>query len=518
MEYKWKALAVVSIGSLMGAIDASVLLIAFPTVARDLSASLVEMVWVLMIYIVMGTALVLSLSRVADLKGRKRLYNAGFVVFIAGSLLCGLSTSGPELVAFRGLQGVGGAMLVANSFAILTDAFPLRERGRAFGINSVVWGIGSVGGIILGGLILVVTSWRWIFWINLPIGLAATAIAYVVLRESVTPNPRETFDFPAAALFTGALAAFLFGITEGILSGWGAWDAALPMLLSGLLFAGFVAWEWRVSRDPILPFGLFSNRLFNASLAASVLQGTAIFATNFLLMVYFQGIRGIDVLTASYLLIPWSVGVALVGPNAGRLADRYGARWLSTAGLVVQGTALYLFTTITAATPLAVVAGFEALMGIGGGLFFPANTAAIMAGVPRGRYGVGSGVMMTLRNSSVALSYAIALLALTSRLPAGLAASIFGGTFTPGEAAARGLSPSVLSASFLVGMHGAFLLAAGLVALAAVFSLLRGPDLLRLEPGPGHRRTVGRPHSVRAGPPSEGPEGAADGAALAPPP
>lgn len=504
MEYKWKALAVVSIGSLMGAIDASVLLIAFPTVARDLSASLVEMVWVLMVYILMGTALVLSLGRVADMKGRKRLYNAGFVVFILGSLLCGFSTTGVELVVFRGIQGVGGAMLVANSFAILSDAFPLSERGRAFGINSIVWGAGSVSGIILGGLILVVTSWRWIFWINVPIGVAATAVAFLVLRESVTPNPRETFDFPAAALFTGALAAFLLGITEAILYGWGAPRTLVPLACAVPLLGAFAAWELRVSRDPILPFSMFRNRLFNASLGATVLQGLAIFATNFLLMVYFQGIRGIDVLTASYLLIPWSAGVATVGPLAGRLSDRYGARVLATAGLLVQALALYLFTTLSPTTPLSLVAGYEGLMGIGGGLFFPANTAAIMAGVPRGRHGVGSGVMMTLRNSSVALSYAVALLALTSRLPAGTSASIFGGTFAPGEATALGLNPSALTEIFLGGMHAAFFVAVGLVVLAATFSLLRGPSQPAVEASQRHRPTTRRPRSAS-------PEGAAQG-------
>ena len=476
MQYKWRALGIVGIGSLMGAIDGTVLIIAFPAIARDLSASLVAMVWVLMIYILMGTALVLSLGRVADMKGRKRLYNAGFAVFVVGSALSGLAQTGPELVAFRGLQGIGGAMLVANSFAILSDAFPPSERGRAFGINSVVWGTGSVFGIVLGGLILTVTTWRWIFWINVPIGIAATVLAAYFLRESVTPNPRETFDFVASGLFTAGLAAFLFGVTEGILGGWGSTEAVTPIVLAVPLLLAFGLWEWKVSRDPILPFGIFRRWLFSASLAASVLQGIALFATNFLLMVYFQGILGIDVLTAAYLLVPLSVTLGIVGPLGGRLSDRYGARILSTVGLVVQAGVLLLFATVTAATPLALVALYEGLLGVGGGLFFPANTSAIMGGVPRQRFGIASGVMMTLRNSSMALSFALALVALTSQLPGGVAGALFGGAFTPQLVAGLGLSSGQLDAVFLQGMHLAFRASALCVGAAAVFSALRGRE------------------------------------------
>ncbi|MCI4317959.1 MAG: MFS transporter, partial [Thermoplasmata archaeon] len=461
---------------LMGAIDSTVLIIAFPQIARDLSANLVSMVWVIMIYILMGTALILSLGRVADMKGRKKLYNAGFVVFVIGSALCGLAQSGLELVIFRGLQGVGGAMLLANSFALLSDAFPASERGRAFGINSVVWGSGSIFGIVLGGFILTVTSWRWIFWINVPIGITATILAAVVLRESITPNPKDTFDFPAAILFTTGLATFLFGITEGILTSWTDPLALVPLLLSIPLLVSFVIWEWKISRDPILPFSLFRSWLFTASLAASVLQGIAIFATNFLLMVYFQGIRGVSVLNAAYLLVPLSVTLGIVGPIGGRFSDRYGARVLSTSGLLIQGAVLLLFSTITAGTPLWVVATYEAVLGIGGGLFFPANTAAIMGGVPRARYGVASGVMMTLRNSSMALSFALGLVALTSQLPSGTGAILFGGAFTPQVLAHLNLTPTQLNTVFLNGMHLAFRLSAAMVLGAALFSALRGQE------------------------------------------
>jgi EmrB/QacA subfamily drug resistance transporter len=487
MDYKWKALAIVNLGSLMGSIDATVLVIGFPSVARELGASLVEMVWVLMIYLVMGTALVLSLGRLSDMKGRKRLYTAGFAVFILGSGLCGFAATGLQLVLFRALQGVGGAMLIANSFAIVSDAFPPAERGRAFGLNTIVWGAGSVLGIALGGFILAITTWRWIFWINLPIGVVATVIGMLVLRESVTPNPRETFDFPAAFLFVGGLISLLFGVTQGILSTWTAPLTLGPILLAAPLLAGFILWELRVSRDPILPLSLFRSWTFSASLLATVLQGLALFATNFVLMIYFQGIRHVSVLNASYLLLPLFAALMIVGPIGGRLSDRYGARFLSTLGLAVQASALLLLSQLTAATPLSQVAVYEGLLGVGGGLFFPANTAAIMSSAPRNRFGVASGAMMTFRNTAVALSYVVALVALTSQLPAGVGAQLFGGSFNP---QALGLSPAALESTFISGMHSAFLLAALFVAGAAVFSALRGKQVRDPAEGAAPRRTL----------------------------
>jgi EmrB/QacA subfamily drug resistance transporter len=493
VEFKWKVLGVVSVGSLMGAIDSTVLIVAFPSIARDLSASLAEMVWAIMIYTLMGTTLVLSLGRISDMKGRKKMYNAGFVVFVVGSALCALANNGLELVLFRGLQGIGGAMLVANGFAILSDVFPPNERGRAFGMISVVWGVGSVFGIGAGGLILTVADWRWIFWINVPIGIAATALAFLVLRESVVPNPKDTFDLPAAVLFTAGLSAFLLGITEGILNGWTAPITVWPLLGSIPLLVAFVLWEGYYSQDPILPFELFRSWLFSASLMAAVLQGIALFATNFLLMVYFQGIRGVPVLTAAFLLIPLSATLSVFGPLGGRFSDRYGARIVSTVGLLIQAGVLFAFATITPSTSLWVVAGYEAVLGVGGGLFFPANTSAVMSGVPKPRYGVASGVMMTLRNSSMALSFAVALVALTASLPAGTSAAIFGGTFSAQSASHLGYSANQLVSVFVGGMHTVFLVAGTLVAAAAVFSILRGREYRAGETVVGHVRTVREP-------------------------
>jgi EmrB/QacA subfamily drug resistance transporter len=513
MDYKWTALGVVGLGTLMGSIDSTVLIIAFPAIATDLSASLTQMVWVIMIYVLMSTAFVLSFGRVADLKGRKRLYLVGFLVFTVGSALCGVARSGDELIAARALQGIGSSLLVANSFAILADAFPVRERGRAFGINAVVWSIGGISGVVLGGFILSVTTWQWIFWINVPIGAVAIVLGYVALRESASGGAHETFDFPAAIFFTAALSSLLLGVTEGIVLTWSNPLAWVPLLVALPLLAAFVIWELRVSADPILPFSLFRRWVFTASLTVSILQGLGIFAINFLLMIYFQGIRHIPVLTAAYLLVPLSVTLALLGPVGGRLSDRYGARIVSTIGLLIQAGVLLLLAGLASTTPLWVVAAYEGLYGIGGGLFFPANTAAIMSSVPRERYGVASGAMMTFRNGAMAMSFVVALVALTASLPSGTAAILFGGAFTPSILARLHLTLAQLDTAFLSGMRTAFLVAAGLLFASAGVSIARGRE------GSSESESAGRRWAVRGPvrtppaspiPPSSGPDGTAE--------
>ncbi|MGI0068268.1 MAG: MFS transporter, partial [Thermoplasmata archaeon] len=195
MDYKWKAFSVLSVGTLMAAVDGTIVLLALVPIAQDLQSSYVTIIWVVIAYLLATTALVLSLGRISDIYGRKRMYNLGFVVFALGSALSGFAGSGLQLVGFRALQGVGAALLTANAFAILSEAFPREERGRAFGMIAIVWGLGSVLGILLGAVIISVTVWRVIFWINIPIGIFGTLWAYRTLRESKNPASQgESFD------------------------------------------------------------------------------------------------------------------------------------------------------------------------------------------------------------------------------------------------------------------------------------------------------------------------------------
>jgi len=475
MEYKWKTFSVTSVGSLMSAVDSTIVLLALVPIAEELKSDYVTMVWVVVAYILANTALVLSLGRLADIYGRKRMYNVGFVVFIVGSALCGLAASGPMLVGFRAVQGLGAALLAANSFAILSEAFPSNERGKAFGASSIVWGSGTVLGIVLGGLIITYTSWRLIFLINLPIGAFGTIWAYRTLREAKTVGKSRYIDLPATVSFTIGLLALMFGVTWGIIYSWNDPITILSIAFSPFILAFFVYWETKRSKDPVIDFSLLKNRVFTLSLATAMLQSLALFSVNFLLIFYLEGIAGLPVLTASYLIIPMAVASSVVGPFAGRLSDRFGARIIASLGLVIQVVMLFMLRGLTATTTLIQVGIIEALYGVGGGLFWPANTSAIMASSPPARYGVSSGIMNTFRNTGMVMSFALSLTAVTGVIPTNIVYQLFIGTFS------GRLTPSYASA-YLSGQSYAFGISAALLIVSTLFSLVRGKEIRQTKP------------------------------------
>jgi EmrB/QacA subfamily drug resistance transporter len=468
MEYKWKALSVTSIGALMAAVDSTVVLLALFPMATDLNSDFVTMVWVIIAYLVVNTALVLSLGRLADMYGRKLLYNVGFIVFTIGSALCGFAPSGLALVGFRVVQGTGAALLTSNSFAILSEAFPRNETGRAFGIQSVVWGLGNVLGVIIGGVIITYTTWRWIFLINVPIGIFGTLWAYRALRTVLPPKgQRGTFDLPAAVTFTGGLLSLLLGITWGLLYSWHDVTALTALAISPLIFAVFILWEARFSKNPILDFSFFRNRIFAFSLAAALLQFLAVFSVNFLLIFYLEGIEGLSALESAYLIIPFALAAAAVGPIGGVLTDRFGFRRISIAGLVIGAASLLLFSQLTVNSTLLDIGIIETISGVGLALFWPANTSAIMSSTPPAKYGVGSGTMNTFRNTGGILSFALSLTAATAVIPPGVVYQLFIGNLS-------GKLPTNLANSYLAGQSFAFEISAALLILAlAIVSLTK---------------------------------------------
>ena len=236
LDYKWIALSVTTVGAMMAAIDSTIVILGLPNMMVDLHADLIEMVWVIMGYILVSTVFLLTFGRIADMLGRVRMYNLGFVTFTIGSMLCGISGNAAQLIGFRLIQGSGAAMMVVNSVAILTEVFPPNERGRALGINAVTWAAGGVLGPVLGGLILDAGSWRWIFFINLPIGVFGALWGYLVLKEQSARKQGENFDFWGAGAFSLSLVSILLALTLGIQFGW----TSLPIELLFALFAGML--------------------------------------------------------------------------------------------------------------------------------------------------------------------------------------------------------------------------------------------------------------------------------------
>ena len=468
LEYKWKALSVTSIGALMAAVDSTVVLLALFPMAADLHSDFVTMIWVIIAYLVVNTALVLSLGRLADMYGRKLLYNIGFAIFTFGSALCGFAPNGLSLVAFRVIQGTGAALLTSNSFAILSEAFPRSETGRAFGLQSIVWGLGNVLGVVVGGVIITYTTWRWIFLINVPIGIFATAWAFKTLRTVLPPaGQRGSFDLPAAISFTGGLLSLLLGITWGLLYSWHDPTTVAALILSPVVFAFFIVWEGKYSRDPILDFDFFRNRVFAFSILAAMLQFLAIFSVNVLLIFYLEGIEGLSALQSAYLIIPFALASAAMGPVGGVLTDRFGFRRISAIGVIVTAAALMLFSELTVSSTLLQIGVIETITGVGLAFFWPSNTAAIMASTPPAKYGVGSGAMNTFRNTGAILSFALSLTAATSVIPPGVVYQLFVGNLS-GK-----LAPSLADA-YLTGQSFAFQISAVLLVFALICIALTG--------------------------------------------
>jgi EmrB/QacA subfamily drug resistance transporter len=487
MEYKWKAFSVTALGSFMAGLDATVVLLALLPIAKDLHTNYVTIIWVVLAYLLATTALVLSFGRISDIYGRKRLYLIGFAIFTVGSLLSGLSPNGLSLVGSRVFQGVGAAFLFTNGFAIISDAFPQNERGRAFGATSVIWGIASVVGIILGAVIVAFTSWRVIFLLNIPVGIVGTLWAYRVLRPSEHGvSEGESFDLPAAILFTVGLTSLLTGVTWGLLYGWTDPGTLLGLGASPFLFAAFVVWERRFARQPIIDFSFFRNRPFTFSICANFLRATAVFSVNFLLVFYLEGIYGLSILTASYLIVPYAAALTVVGPFGGILSDRFGARRLSSLGLILQIGALLALSQLSTGTPIWVLAVIETVFGIGGGCFWPANVSLIMSNSPRHRYGIGSGIMNTFQNTGNVLSFALSLVTITATISGPVVYALFLGTFS-------GHLPPQAAADYLRGQSWSFLISAGLLVGALV--------LVRLVP------EVVRQRSEGVSLPSNAPEG-----------
>jgi EmrB/QacA subfamily drug resistance transporter len=464
-RYRWVVLAVAMAGVLMVGVDVTVVVLGLPSMLRELHSNLVTIIWVVMAYIFVSTVLLLALGRVADIYGRVRLYNAGFAVFTIGSALCGFAQTDVQLVAARVVQGIGGALLLVNAFALITEAFPPAERGSALGLLSATFGAGGILGPILGGLILSVASWRWIFFINIPIGIVATLAGYRWLVELADRKPGERLDWVGTVTFGLSLFALLVGILMIVNVGIASPVVWVLIALASAGFVFFIYWEMR-SPYPALDPVLFKSRVFDFSVLAASLQTLALYSLQFLVVFYLQAVRGYDPLRAALLLLPMPIGLVLLGPIAGRISDRIGARIPATVGLLLQVVALEWLATITQSSSYTHIAIGLGLAGVGGGLFFSPNTSAALGASPRDRLGVASATLSTLRNAGMVTSFALAISVAASAIPHKLMLALFVGT--------SGALDQSLRSAYISGMRAALHVSAFVCVAAAFMSLVRG--------------------------------------------
>ena len=463
-RYQNAALAIVMAGVLMSAVDTTAVVLGLPVMMRDLHSDILSMIWVIMSYLLVITILGTQVGRLGDMFGRVRLYNVGVGVFTLGSLLCGFSASGPQLIAFRVLQGIGGAFISSNSGAIIADTFPPNRRGRAFGFTGFGWSAGAILGILVGGAFVTFLSWRYIFFINIPIGVIATSAGYVVLKEG-SARLRSRLDIAGMVLLGGGLYLLLTFMTD--IAG-SPLTPSLESYLAGaaVLLVGFVLWERR-SPSPVIDFALLRGRVLTASIVAAFFQFIASFAVLFFVIMYLQGPRGLSPWDASLLLIPGYILGGMIAPFSGRLSDRLGARVVASLGLVVQGAGILTYSTLALGTPLYVVTIGSIINGAGSSTFFPANNSAVMANAPRNSFGMASGLLRTFSNIGMVCSFAVAILIASLSIPQQLAFAIFLGVGT--------LSGS-LAQAFVDGMHSAFVVSIALLGVALALSVLRGKE------------------------------------------
>jgi len=464
VEYKWIALSCTSIGALFSVLSSTILIIALPEIMKDLKTSMALIMWIVMIYMFVLTIFVPLVGRLADMIGRKKLYVSGFIVFMLGSLLCGLSRSGWQLLSFRFVQSVGGVLLESSSVPIVADAFPKRELGKALGINGTVISVAAIIGPILGGALIAV-GWRFIFFINIPIGIVGTVWAWVQLKEINIMPKQQKFDFKGTILFSVGILAFLLALTFGGSMGWLNIITIILFACAVLFITLFIFVENKVVH-PMLDLRLFKTRILAYAYTSNLLNGIARGSVTLLLVFYFQGIKGIDPIISGMLLAPFAASLMIMSPISGWLSDRYGSRQLSSIGLLISAIGLLGMVRIKASTTILELIIWMIIMGIGTGMFFAPNTNSIMSAVPIERRGIAAGVRIMMLNAGNIISIGLALAILSSSISPEALQGLFIGT----QVGSRGIAVS----EFISGLRIAFAISFAFSLIAAVISYLRG--------------------------------------------
>lgn len=413
IEYKWKAMVVVAIGTFMATLDASIVNVSLPTITSSLRTTLPVAEWVVAIYLLVITGLLLTLGRLADLIGRKPIYIAGITVFTIGSALCGFSPTIYWLIASRGVQALGAAMIMANGPAITTDAFPASERGKAMGIVGMVVASGLTAGPAVGGFLVGAAGWQSIFLVNIPIGVVGVVVSRMVLRRGPRRWERH-FDLPGAFLLLISLSSLTLALSQGPER---EWDVHIRSLLGMAVLAGvlFLLREM-TAPHPVVDLSLFRNRLFAFANASALINYAATFSLTFLMPFYLSGVLRYPPGRMGLILTAVPITLAVVAPISGSLSDRIGSRVLASLGLLLTGIGLFMLSRLGADPPLPFLLGSLITVGFGSAVFQSPNSSAIMGSVPRTMLGVAAGMLATMRNLGMVTGVAVSGAVYTSRL------------------------------------------------------------------------------------------------------
>jgi EmrB/QacA subfamily drug resistance transporter len=407
----------VCVGQFIVGLDQRALLVALPTLTQTFNTSLTTIQWVLLIYDLMLIGTVITVGRLGDLFGRRRLYASGFLVFVLSSAFCGAAQSAWQIIVCRGLQAVGGAMISANGRAVASVAFPASQRGKAMGFASMAFHVGFLTGPTLGGFLIDTVGWRWIFYLNLPVGIWGAYLAWKLLEESKEDDKGLSIDFPGAFLLMLTCSLFIYTMNQLPHVGWRDPWVVRTLALSGIALVLFVFVELR-SPMPILSFALFKNRLFTASMFSLFFITSTQSAISFLMPFYLQSILHFSPTHMGWIIIANSVVIVMVAPVAGWLSDRMGSRLLCTigSGLIVVGQFLIASLGLDSSIPRII---FPLLVnGFGWAIFNSPNQSAILGSVPRDKLGTASGMNTTTARTGGAMGVALSATLFTYGLAA----------------------------------------------------------------------------------------------------
>jgi EmrB/QacA subfamily drug resistance transporter len=459
-------LTIVVLGTMMGALDSTIVLLAFPVINDSLHSNFVTTIWIILAYLLVISVTTTQMGRIGDIYGRSKIFNLGFAVFTVGSALCGLSPHIVLLITFRAAQAMGGAIMQANSGAIIADVFPKEVRGRAYGYNSLGYTSGAMLGIVLGGIITTFISWQYIFFINIPIGIVAVAAGLKYVKDT-TRNPSK-IDLLGITLLAVALIFLSLGLINFTTEGFSLLSLA-SIVIGVVLLPTFILYDRRLE-NPMIDFEAFKNRVLRNAVSSAFFLSLGYFSVVFLLIMYLQGIRALSPLDASLLLVPGYVAGSFLGPVMGRLSDKYGSREIATLGVGFLCAAIFIYLTLGANSSFYIVLIGSAVSGFGTSMFFPANNSAVMANARTGSYGSISGLLRTLQNIGILGSFVIAISVAAASIPRQVAFEVFIGTTNLTGGVTR---------DFIAGIDHAFYVSLAILVLAGVLSFIRGRESRR---------------------------------------
>ena len=415
----WLVLLVLSLGFFMILLDTTIVNIAIPSIIPALHSSLDQILWVLNAYMLVYAVLLITAGRLGDIFGQRRLFIVGLVIFTAASALCGLAQSGDQLIGARVLQGVGGALLSPQTLSIITGIFPQERRGAAYGIWGAVAGLAAVAGPTIGGLVVTYVGWRWIFYLNVPVGFV-TLLGALLLVPDLRLGRGRQLDIPGVLLASTGLIGVVYGLIEGQRYNWGTvvGPITIPEVIAAgvLVIAGFLLYE-TYQKEPLLPLSLFRIRNFSVAVWIAAVVTFAMLGFFLPMTIFLQSVLGFSALKAGLTLIPLSLGSLLIGPFAGRLADRFGGKYLLVGGLTIfaAGLGLVAYAISLSATQLTFL-GAVALAGVGMGMTFAPMTTVAMRQIRPQQAGAASGVLNTVNQLGGVLGSSIIGAVLQNRL------------------------------------------------------------------------------------------------------